>query len=238
MDSKIRRDLVINGFGSSNGGQFDRVNLNGKGTVNNDLVCTEFDCNGSGVVNGNVFAQKAKINGNGKINGNFECESLKVDGTAKIANNLFVKNLKIAGKATVGGKIKSDEISIRGRLTVEGDCEAETFKAESQFTIGGLLNADKVDIKLFGDCKAKEIGGQTIVIKHKASLLGLFKSILPTQLETELIEGDRIEIENTKAAMVRGNNVLIGPNCTIDVVEYSGEFSKDKTAIVKEIREL
>jgi cytoskeletal protein CcmA (bactofilin family) len=238
MDSKIRRDLVINGFGSSNGGQFDRVSLNGKGTVNNDLVCTELDCNGSGAVNGNVFTQTAKINGNGKIIGNFEGESLKVDGTAKIANNLYVKKLKVSGKATVGGKIKSDEIGVHGRLTVEGDCEAEIFKAESQFTISGLLNADKVDIKLFGDCRAKEIGGQTIVIKQKASLLGLFKSFLPTQLETELIEGDRIEIEHTKAAMVRGNHVLIGANCTIDVVEYSGEFSIDKTAVVKEIREV
>lgn len=238
METKNRGDLVINGFGSSNVGHFNQVRINGKGTVNNDLVCTKFDCNGSGMVIGNVFAQTAKINGNGKINGNIESQSLRIDGSAKISNNLFVKKLKVAGKATVGGKIKSDEIYVRGRLTVEEDCEAETFNAESQFAIGGLLNADKIDIKLFGDCKAKEIGGQTIVIKHKNSLLGLFKSILPTQLETELIEGDRIEIENTKAAIVRGNNISIGPNCTIDVVEYSGEFSMDKKSIVKEIREV
>jgi cytoskeletal protein CcmA (bactofilin family) len=236
METKKWGDLVINGFGASNGGQFEHVSLNGKGTVNSDVDCTQFECNGSGTVNGNVKAAKAIISGNGKIQGNIEGQSLTIDGTAKIANNLYVKKLKVSGKATVGGKVKSDDIKVRGRLTVEGNCEAETFKAESQFLIGGLLTADDIEIKLFGNCKAKEIGGQTIIIKHKAALLGLFKPLLQTHLETELIEGDKIEIESTKAHIVRGNNIIIGPNCDIDIVEYTGELTMDKKATVKEVR--
>jgi cytoskeletal protein CcmA (bactofilin family) len=236
METKNRGDLIINGLGSSNGGQFNHVTINGKGTVNTDVECTNFDCNGSGTVNGNVVAAAAKISGNGKINGTIEGQSLSIDGTAKVKNNVHVKNLKVAGKACVGGKIKSDEIKIKGRITVGEDCEAETFKAESQFTIGGLLTADLIDITIFSDCKVKEIGGQTILIKQKPSLLGFLKPFIQTQLETELIEGDRIEIEYTKAAMVRGNNVKIGQNCIIDVVEYSGELSMDEKSVVKEIR--
>jgi cytoskeletal protein CcmA (bactofilin family) len=236
METKKRGDLVINGFGASNGGQFEHVSLNGKGTVNSDVDCKQFECNGSGTVNGNVKAAKAIISGNGKIQGNIEGQSLTIDGTAKIANNLYVKKLKVSGKATVGGKVKSDDIKVRGRLTVEGNCEAETFKAESQFLIGGLLTADDIEIKLFGNCKAKEIGGQTIIIKHKAALLGLFKPLHQTHLETELIEGDKIEIESTKAHIVRGNNIIIGPNCDIDIVEYTGELTMDKKATVKEVR--
>ncbi|SDN50859.1 polymer-forming cytoskeletal protein [Bacillus sp. OK048] len=236
METKRRGDLVINGLGSSNGGQFNEVTLNGKGTVNTDVECTHFDCNGSGTVNGNVTATTAKISGNGKINGTIAGQSLSIDGTAKVQNNVLVKHVKVAGKASIGGKIKSDEIKIRGRITVGGDCEAETFKGESHFTIGGLLNADLIDITIFSDCKVKEIGGQTILIRQKSPLMGFLKPFIQTQLETELIEGDKIEIENTKASVVRGNNVTIGPSCIIGIVEYSGELSMDEKAVVKEIR--
>lgn len=235
MDMKSRGDLVINGFGASNGGQFQLVTLNGRGTVNNDIECVELDCNGSGILNGNVLSEKAKVNGHARFRGNIDSQNLKIDGSARIDKNLTAEKLKVSGKATVGGKVKCEEIKIQGTFTVGGDCEAEIFQAESQFTIGGLLNADEVNLKLFGACFAKEIGGQTITIKAKGSLVGnLLKSFFKPQLETELIEGDKIEIENTIAKIVRGNQVKIGPNCQIGLVEYTEECSIDKKAVVAE----
>ncbi|WP_251033634.1 polymer-forming cytoskeletal protein [Bacillus sp. ISL-75] len=239
MDTKSRGDLVINGFGASNGGQFRVVTLNGRGTVNNDLECVELDCNGSGILNGNVISEKAKVNGHAKVRGSIDSKILTIDGSARIDKNLSVEKLKVSGKATVGGRVKCEEIKIQGAFTVSEDCEAEIFKAESQFTIGGLLNADQVDIKMFGECKAKEIGGQTITVKAKGSLVGnLLKAFFKPQLETELIEGDKIELENTIAKVVRGNQVWIGPNCQIGLVEYTEEFSMDKKAIVTENRKV
>ena len=235
MDMKSRGDLVINGFGASNGGQFQLVTLNGRGTVNNDIECVELDCNGSGILNGNVISEKAKVNGHARFRGNIDSQNLKIDGSARIDKNLTAEKLKVSGKTTVGGKVKCEEIKIQGTFTVGGDCEAEIFQAESQFTIGGLLNADEVNLKLFGACFAKEIGGQTITIKAKGSLVGnLLKSFFKPQLETELIEGDKIEIENTIAKIVRGNQVKIGPNCQIGLVEYTEECSIDKKAVVAE----
>ena len=92
---------------------------------------------------------------------------------------------------------------------------------------------------MFGECFAKEIGGQTITVKAKGSLVGnLLKPLFKPQLETELIEGDKIEIENTIAKIVRGNQVRIGPNCQIGVVEYTEEYSIDKKAVVAENRKV
>jgi cytoskeletal protein CcmA (bactofilin family) len=239
MDTKSRGDLVINGFGASNGGQFRVVTLNGRGTVNNDLECVELDCNGSGILNGNVISEKAKVNGHARFRGSIDSQILTIDGSARIDKNLSSEKLKVSGKATVGGRVECEEIKIQGTFTVSEDCEAEIFKAESQFTIGGLLNADQVDIKMFGECKAKEIGGQTITVKAKGSLVGnLLKAFFKPQLETELIEGDKIELENTIAKVVRGNQVWIGPNCQIGLVEYTEEFSMDKKAIVTENRKV
>ena len=226
-----RGDLVINGFGSSNGGQFHHVTINGKGTINSDVECVEFECNGSGMVQGTVKMNTAQVNGMVKILGDVDGKQLTVDGSAKIDKNIHVNKLKVSGKASVGGAVKAEEIVIKGRLTVEDDCEAEMFKAESLFKVGGLLNADEIVINLFGDCRAKEIGGETIQVKkNKASLFDLFKP--NTQLETDLIEGNKIELEYTNAKVVRGHQIKIGPNCHIGLIEYTDELIVDKKASI------
>ncbi|MFC3882111.1 polymer-forming cytoskeletal protein [Bacillus songklensis] len=238
MELKNNGDLVINGLGSSNGGQFNIVTVNGRGTINSDLECSEFECNGSGAIHGDIRAHTAKVNGTARFKGTVEGQKLTVEGTAKFEKNLFVKDLKVSGKVTVGGRVKCEKIKLRGLFKVEEDCEAEIFKGEYRFTVGGLLNADQVNIKIYGECKAKEIGGQTIIVKqHKGSFIGaLFKPLFKAQLETDLIEGDKIELENTIAKVVRGNQVRIGANCQIGIVEYTDEFSQDKNAIVNDVR--
>lgn len=239
MNTNSRGDLVINGFGASNGGQFHVVTINGRGTVNSDLECMELECNGSGNINGNVISEKIKVSGHAKFKGNIESQRLTIDGTARIDMNVSAEKLKVSGKATVGGRVKCEEIKIHGTFTVGEDCEAEIFQAESMFSIGGLLNADLIDIKMYGECKAKEIGGQTITVKYNGSLIGsLLKSLFKPQLETDLIEGDIVELENTIAKIVRGNQVKIGSNCEIGLVEYTGEFSMDKKAVVAESRKV
>ncbi|NHM30956.1 polymer-forming cytoskeletal protein [Neobacillus terrae] len=233
MDTKVREDLEVNGFGASNGGQFNHVTLNGFSTVNSDVDCVEFKSNGFGTVNGNVKSEQFKVNGKAKFKGTIESQSLFIDGTAKIDGNLHAEHVKISGKISVGGRIKSDEINIKGTLTVEEDCEAEIFSAEAQFNIGGLLNADEIKVQIYGTCKVKEIGGQIIIVKHKGSFFdSIIKPLFTAQLETDLIEGDKIDLENTIAKVVRGNQVRIGRNCQIGLVEYSEDFEQDKKAIV------
>jgi cytoskeletal protein CcmA (bactofilin family) len=240
MEMKRMGDLVINGLGSSNGGVFSRVTLNGSGTVNSDIECEELECNGTGTLKGNVAASSTKVSGVFRFHGTIEGEKLQVDGTIKIGQNLSVKSLKISGKANVGGRVKADEVNLHGVLTVGEDFEAESFKGKYRFTIGGLLNAEQIDVEIYGDCKAKEIGGENIRVKpHKGSFIGaLVKPFYKTQLETDLIEGDKIELENTVAKVVRGHKVKIGPNCQIGLVEYSDEFSQDKNAVVGDIQKV
>ncbi|WP_251555474.1 polymer-forming cytoskeletal protein [Neobacillus muris] len=238
MEWKNKGDLLINGLGSSNGGQFNLVTLNGRGTINTDVECNVLDCNGSGVLKGNVKTTKARVNGNARFKGSIEAKKMTIDGNAKIEGNLMVDQLRVSGNAFVGGKVKGEELKVKGILKVGEDCEVEVFSGKYRFTIGGLLNADQVDVEIYGDCRAKEIGGRTITVKpHKGSLIGaLFKSLYKTQLEAELIEGDKIDLENTTAKVVRGNQVRIGANCHIDIVEYTEEFSQDKQAVVNDVR--
>lgn len=240
MELKNKGDLVINGLGSSNGGQFNLVTLNGRGTINNDIECQFLDSNGFGIVKGKVMAQKVKVNGNARFEGTVEAKRVTVDGTARFSGDMFADKLKISGKIVIAGKVKGEELNLHGMLTVGDDCEVEVFKGKYRFTIGGLLNAEQVDVEIYGDCKAKEIGGRSITVKqHKGSLISsLFKTIFPAKLEAELIEGDTIVLENTFAKVVRGNQVKIGANCQIGVVEYRDEFSQDKTAAISDVKRI
>nr|WP_304217920.1 polymer-forming cytoskeletal protein [Fredinandcohnia onubensis] len=233
-------NLVINGMGSSGGGSFNKVLINGKGNVQGDVDCNDFSINGTGSVTGNIKGEHGKINGSGVIEGSIEFDRFTIDGTGSIRGNVKVNKMTISGKGKIGGSLRGEEIKIRGNATIEEDCEAEEFKGEGGFAIGGLLNADIIDISIAGECRAKEIGGQTIKVKKGIFrfLNNLFKSVYPVSLKTEIIEADEIEIEYTTAKMVRGKNINIGPNCEIDVVEYTGTFSQDPSAKVKEARKM
>jgi cytoskeletal protein CcmA (bactofilin family) len=234
-----RRDLIINGIGSTNGGHFDTVKLNGNGTINGEVVCTNFESNGTGMVNGSLSASSARISGNGKINGNLETKALNIEGRGSIKGTTNVKKLKVSGKGLFGGNVKAEEIKLNGTANIEGNCETDIFIAEGQFTVGGLLSGDEINIHMFGESKAKEIGGQTIKVKQKSgTLLKMIKNVFPVGLEVEGIEGDNIEIEFTKADFVRGHHIKIGPNCKINLVEYSGTFTLDKSSEVKETKKI
>lgn len=239
MNTKTLGNLIINGAGSSHGGSFEKVELNGKGTVNSDIECKRFHCNGTGTIHGNVKTEKGKISGAAKIHGAVKAESLVINGSAVISEAVSCQNLEVAGRSSIGGYVKCEEIAVNGKVTIEGDCEAEVFRAEGTFSVDGLLNAETIDIKLFGDSKAKEIGGRKIkVTQHRETLLKLIKSIFPLKLEADLIEGDDIELEGTAALVVRGKNVKIGKNCEIGLVEYSGVYECAVEAEVKELRKI
>jgi cytoskeletal protein CcmA (bactofilin family) len=218
-------NLLINGFGSSNGGHFDSAVINGKGTINDDLVCNSFVCNGAGTVKGNIKSEKIKISGNASIKGKIYSTQLSVDGRGSISGDVYSKKMAISGSGSIGGNVKGEELKVQGRISVGGNCEVESFKSEGQFTVDGLLSAELIDIQTHGECRAKEIGGQTIKVKEKNNFfLDLLKTVKSVKLAVEVIEGDDISLENTKAKVVRGNHIIIGENCEIELVEYKDTF--------------
>ncbi|TKI95706.1 cytoplasmic protein, partial [Bacillus cereus] len=96
---------------------------------------------------------------------------------------------------------------------------------------------DEININIHGTCRAKEIGGQTIKVRHRSGTFSrLFKTVFGLQLEAELLEGDNIDIDYAHIRTVRGNNVTVGANCEIELIEYTGVLTVDKNANVKEIK--
>ncbi len=227
MEQITRRDLNISGIMGGQGGAYKSVNIHGVGKINGHLDCIDFHCHGRVNIQGGIkAAQMAEIHGVARIAGHFE------SGT-----------MKIHGKTNVDGHAAGESIEIHGFLNVKSHCDAESFYTRGGFRIGGLLNAGTIDIELYGPCEAAEIGGGTIRVRKSGmvSRFGNFiRAIFPILdgLTAETVEGDDIHLENTRAKVVRGTNVTIGPGCKIDLVEYKQHFEQDKSAKVTASRQV
>ncbi|WNC14593.1 polymer-forming cytoskeletal protein [Brevibacillus brevis] len=236
MNQDNRPDLVIQGSVNASGGVYREVNVQGLGKIKGDLECHELQCGGHVSIDGSMLATSVRVDGNASVRGGVKADTMEIYGQIDVNGDVKTTSLLVKGNAKVHGSLTSDEIQVKGFFKSSGDCEAEVFKAEGAFTIGGLLNAGQVEIQLHGNCQAREIGGEHIEVRKAGSstLNKILKHIFNTTLTVDTVEGDEIYLEYTRAKVVRGNNIAIGPGCEIDLVEYTGEYRQDNGAQVKE----
>jgi cytoskeletal protein CcmA (bactofilin family) len=255
------KNLIMSGAGVTSGGVYDEVRLSGACHVSGDVECNELVASGASKVKGNVKAKTVVTSGASKIAGSVEADRIEASGASEIEGDVTVKDMLSSGSMKIGGVLRigkmsvsgatnieksvfAEEVKISGSVKIGGDCETETFKARGGFKIGGLLNGGSVDIKVSGECKVKEIGGEKIEVRSDSDgIIGLKRIIkaiflLEEGLSAEIIEGDEIYLESTKAKVVRGNSVTIGQGCDIDVVEFSGELKIAQGAKVREQKKI
>ncbi len=241
MADDTRADVKINGDGSLSGGTYGAVTINGAGTINGDIDCTDYRVNGAGTHNGKLLAQTITVNGTGTFNGEVQANELNVNGDMNVRDGIGVGRLSIKGNASFGGSIASHDVVVRGFMKTGGDCQSEAFDCEGAFTVAGLLNAGSVDIKLYGPCSAREIGGERITVRQPgggglSSLTQIFTFWAEKRLTADSIEGDDVTLELTTAKTVRGRNINIGEGCRVDLVEYAGTYVVAPGATVGEAR--
>jgi len=228
--SEERKSVSVSGAGNIAGGSYSRVSISGAGKVSGDLYAEELRMSGAGRVNGRCEVVRLTVSGTGKFEKAVVADEMKVSGVAKVDGPVKVKELKCSGTFRASESISSEYVKVSGQLHVGGDVEAEIFRASGGFDVGGLLSADRIEIHPGGRCRAREIGGARIDIRRYGSkdhanlldsLLRALSSAWGGEVQADLIEGDEIYLENTRADVVRGKQVQIGPNCKIKLIEYS-----------------
>jgi cytoskeletal protein CcmA (bactofilin family) len=217
----IRRDLKVIGETSSAGGQFRHIKVTGECKFKGDVDCNKLASMGEVAINGNLRTDELKLTGQCEIKGRLDALTVRGRGELKVSSGMRGENIKFTGN-----------------IDTEGDCEAGAFEVSGGFNVRGLLSAESLEIKMFGPCHARELGGGKLRIKRSrtsaiVSLIKL-KNLNSAVLNAELIEGDAIDLEYTVAAIVRGNSVTIGSGCQIDRVEYRDSLQVHKSAIVKD----
>ncbi|NUK29227.1 polymer-forming cytoskeletal protein [Parageobacillus sp. VR-IP] len=235
------RHLTVNGSALTSGGTFHKVTIRGDATINGDLWCDRCKVFGNADVSGNIEAKSFHIFGQANIRGNVQGETIKLFGEMNLRGNAAAAyDFHLRGAVHADGDVTGGTIHGYGEMKVSRDCEADVFSVKGAVEIGNILNADQVELYLyFADSRIFEIGGKTIRVKRSKAmnLLHFLKRFAyDSKLKAETIEGDDIYLEHTDAKVVRGDRIIIGPGCNIDLVEYHTSFQQDEKAIVKEKR--
>ncbi|WP_240371732.1 polymer-forming cytoskeletal protein [Anoxybacteroides rupiense] len=236
------RNLTVNGSALTSGGTFRNVTIRGDATISGDVQCAKWKVFGNADVSGNMTAEWLNIFGQANIRGNVHVKTIKLFGQADIRGNTNVDDMRLRGAAHIQGNITGGAIHGYGEMNVSGDCETESFSVKGVVQIANTLNAERVDLSLyFADSRISEIGGKTIRVKRsKWNVMDLFKGMANTsaRLMTEIVEGDEIYLEHTSAQIVRGDRIIIGPGCDIELIEYQTSLQQSERAVVKEKRKI
>lgn len=247
---KITGDIIcekLDASGSIHGdGNIDctgSVSSSGSFRCLGNLKSKSFDGSGSADIHGNIeISDEFDCSGTVHVGGNFAGGQMDCSGSVQVGGSITSGSVDISGSLRVGQDLKGTAVEASGRMDVGADCEVETFTSSGMVTIAGLLNADRIEIRLGGrDSKIKELGGEQIVVRRSDSstFFGMIRSSLGNGvLITDSIEGNDISLENTRAKIVRGSKLNIGSGCEIDQVEYSGTCVVDAEAKVGEKRQV
>lgn len=230
-----RTDVKITGSGSSAGGFFNQVKIMGDAVINGNADCELFKCLGTAEVRGSLVSESTSLNGTLNVQGMLQGGNLKVQGEVKISKDLSAKVVSINGEIGVDGKMAAESVKINGGLRAAGGCQTEELFVRGAVEVEGMLNGEKVEMKLYGPSRVRELVGGTIAVKKGMAvpLLGMFSPSHEGSLTAESVEGDVIFLENTKAGVVRGRRVTIGHGCEIGLVEYKDDFKQDKDSTVE-----
>ncbi|WP_339146147.1 MULTISPECIES: hypothetical protein [unclassified Sutcliffiella] len=203
MIKETNKNLKVIGEGSYPGGEYEKIKVIGQGEIFEDVRC-----------------QETKIIGEYCINGKASMEQVHVTGKLSIDEELNSNRIKVIGELKVRKSMKANTLDMRGFLNSTGNVELEKMNLKGGFNITGLLNVGDLQVNLqVAPSKVGEIGGEKIVIKSRSFLKQSYT------LEAELIEGDDIYLEHTKAKIVRGNKIVLGVKCHIEKVEYRSSFT-------------
>ena len=251
------RDFKAGGACKLTGGIYKDVSLAGVAKVDGDLTCDSLSVAGSGSLDGNVTTGDCRLSGSAHVHGDLSASILHISGSGRIDGNVKASNelrisgsgkiggdvasegeVRISGSTHIGGMLKAVDLRLSGSAHIGHGVECESMTTSGGFTIGGLINAGTLDITLIGNCKADEIGGETVTVRSTAersfNLFGLNLKLSAgyNTLTANLIEASDIRLERTKATTVRGQSVVVGPGCDIELVEYSDSLTIDESSTV------
>lgn len=244
METANLRNISIAGTGVIQGGEYDRVTISGSGKIDGNIQANEIKISGSGRVDGDVRTERMTISGTAKITGSVHSEHLINNGSLSIEEDVQVFQLSNRGTVAFHESVKASKLHSRGALSVAEDLDVEFFHSIGAFKVKETLTAKKAIIEISGKCYAEKIRVEEIDVNLSSynGFLGLMQWVNKlftgksgwNRLETESIDGTKIHVDHVNAKVIRGDEVIIGPNSSVDLVEYRTSVKIDPKAHVKQ----
>lgn len=184
-----------------------------------------------------LTASHVDVLGHFKTAGSITTLGLKVSGECSIAQSCLAAKVDILGSLRVRS-LQAERVHSSGYLSAADDITAGTFWAKGALRLNSLTAAESVEIRLSARSIIDQIRTDGAV-KVKGASTGFHFLTGPFQrLDCRLIEGAVVELERTKAEVVCGKRIVIGPGCNIQEVRYSEYLQIDKRSKVGSIIKL
>ena len=230
--------MNISGSGRVSAGEHnEKISISGSGKIDGNIRCIALHCSGSVKGEGNIVcAEDVRVSGSAHFDKSVSADIISVSGSVKVGGGVNAKTaIKISGSFGCGGSLKAALLSCSGAVDIGGEAEADEIRVSGRINCAGLLNAEKVSIRMDGfnvNSKIGSIGGSEIKIHNdrkgeKISRMPLLSKLVGSGgkvIVDELVEGDIVAVECVKAPRVVGRVVAIGADCEIDLVQYSEEI--------------
>ncbi len=230
--------MNISGSGQVAAGEYnEKISISGSGRINGNVRCVAISCSGSVKSVGDVECSEGiSVSGSAHFEKSIVAENVSISGSVRVDEDIKANNsIKISGSMKCGGSLKSSRISCSGGVEIGGEAEADEIRISGKIICSGLVNADKIDIRMDGfnvNSRVGSIGGGEIKVHNdrkgeKIARLPLLSKLVGSGgalIVDELIEGDIVALECVKAPRVVGRVVAIGADCEIDLIEFSEEI--------------
>lgn len=243
----MSNNLTVFADATIHGGDYDKIKVFGSANVLGDLNAQSMNVFGSVEYKGKCKIDTLKLYGACEFEEYVEVKYLNIKGACEFNNDVKVDFLKVYGAVEFNKNVfRCKEVKIYGEATVS-NLEADEIYINGLVECKEQLNGEKIEITTIHGSTIKEMVGTHILVKpQKKRMFPLFKNVIVVsnnslkhrenrKVEIETIEGDEIYLENVISKAVRGNNITIGPNCEIDLIEYHESCDIKDNDGVKEV---
>ena len=245
-------NIKLSGNGNISEGEYKEIKIMGNATSNGAIKAERIKVMGSAHFNSSIEVKECIVLGNAVIRGNIRAEKFKVNGDLTIVGDCEVNELTVNGKTDIDGMIECNNVVLRGDMILTKACQAKTLKVygsvdassdllgeqisiDGRMRCKGLLSGERVCLHAFEDSYCKEIGATRLVVEKPIYHLLWFGYGKKNSLSCDLIEADEIELEYTKAKVIRGKQVNLVKQCKVDTLEYSEQYTKGEGCEVREV---
>jgi cytoskeletal protein CcmA (bactofilin family) len=169
--------------------------------------------------------------------------TVDVIGHLNAQNNVTTSKLKVSGDCSIGGYCRTDQVTNLGSLRVQHiqadslqssgyfsvaeNAAVETFYAEGAVKINRLTAGTSIELRLGNRSTIEVIKScGSITVKSSSKLMNALMHYF-RRLTCKTIEGTSITLYRTTADLVCGEEIIIGPGCSIGEIRYSKSLTVD-----------
>lgn len=207
------KDIKISGVGTIAGGDYGDIRITGSGKMDGNINCRNLNVHGKATVLGKLTCENT-INASGSIKTTGEVEALKlaVSGSFSAKERVETDSFIVTGSCTIA-TLSSSNVTITGRCNIN---EANIDKLK--------IHARKFNIKT--------LYANEVIIKIKGIKWNLLNSLNCGVIDH--IECTTIQADTLFCKKLYAKDVILGADCQVDYLEYSGNLQKHPKAVVME----